>query len=53
MSFQVDDTPEWGTLEKNLDRVGAIDRWFQGRFLAKKVNEFRIRYESWSMNHSS
>ena len=33
MTFQVNDIPEWGTLDKNLDQVQAIDQWFQGRFL--------------------
>lgn len=33
VTFQVNDIPEWGTLDKNLDQVQAIDQWFQGRFL--------------------
>ena len=32
VTFQVNDIPEWGTLDKNLDQVQAIDQWFQGRF---------------------
>jgi len=31
-TFQVNEIPEWGTLDKNLDQVQSIDKWFQGRF---------------------
>ena len=32
-SFLENETPEWGTLENNLDQVQAIDKWFQGNRL--------------------
>ena len=36
VTFQANDIPEWGTLDKNLNLVQSIDLWFQGRFLPQK-----------------
>ena len=52
MTFQDNDIPEWGTLDKNLDRVQAIDRWFQGRFLPKKLFVFGSFMTHTSKNQS-
>ena len=37
VTFQVNDIPEWGTLDKNLNLVQSIDLWFQGRFSPQKM----------------
>ena len=37
VTFQVNDIPVWGTLDKNLNLVQSIDLWFQGRFLPQKM----------------